>query len=317
MKTYTTALEGFKNSLESEKNYSPHTIRGYMRDVQSFLNYATTSETKPDDVKSIRAWLYQMAKAGLKPVTLSRKLSSLRTFFDYLQREGMVDQNPARLVRLPKHRPNLPDYLNVDDVFCIIEANEKEGVLGLRNRAICELLYSSGLRVSELVGLDLEDVSKELAVLKVRGKGRKERIVPIGQKAMDALKEYIERRCELVKRGTGEEGTSQPLFLNRSGKRLSPRAVQRLIKNLRLKAGVSSHCTPHTLRHAMASHLLEAGADLRAIQEMLGHASLQTTQRYTHLEISSLASIYDRCHPRAGRKGTKKECTKLKKTKKG
>lgn len=315
MKTYTRALKGFENSLESEKNYSPHTIRGYVRDVQSFLGYVRSSKMSPADVKSIRAWLYNMAQEGLRPVTLSRKLSSLRAFFDHLQREGMLDQNPARLVRLPKHRPNLPDYLNVDDVFCIIEANEKKGVLGLRNRAICELLYSSGLRVSELVGLDLDDISTDLTVVKVRGKGRKERIVPIGEKAIEALKFYMARRGELVKRGAPEEGTSQPLFLNRSGERLSVRAVQRLIKALKLRSGVSAHCTPHTLRHAMASHLLEAGADLRAIQEMLGHSSLQTTQRYTHLEISALATIYDRCHPRAG-KGAKKGASTLEKDKK-
>ena len=300
MEPLAEKLKGFINYLKSEKNYSMHTINGYVRDVRSFLIYMDEGPERPPDVRAVRGWLYQMAKKGLKPVTLSRKLSSLRAFFSYLEREGVVGENPARFVRLPKSRPSLPDYLNVDDVFCLMDSVRDHDFPGARDRAILELLYSSGLRVSELVGLNLEDISLDLKVLKVRGKGRKERMVPVGKKAVEALVRYLEKRTESMKKGcTAEMGPDSPLFLNRFGKRLSQRSVQRLLERTRLAAGLSSVCTPHTLRHAMASHLLEAGADLRAIQEMLGHASLQTTQRYTHLEVSTIANIYDKAHPRA------------------
>ncbi|OCC15859.1 Tyrosine recombinase XerC [Dissulfuribacter thermophilus] len=301
MNSAKTALEAFKNYLESEKNYSRHTVLAYIRDVRSFLESALEEDKDFDSIDpgKVRTWLFKQAQKGIKTVTISRKLSSLKSFYTFLIREGITSNNPAHPFKLPKHRVTLPEYLNVDDVFCLIEAVQGDDVLSLRDRAIIELLYSSGLRVSELTGLNLDDCSLDLQVLRIRGKGKKERIVPFGQKAKEAIQTYLEKRHELLNKATNDSEDNEALFLNRFGKRLTQRSIQRLIKRLRIKSGVSSNCTPHTLRHSMASHLLEAGADLRAIQEMLGHESLQTTQRYTHLEISTLAKIYDKAHPRA------------------
>jgi len=301
-------LEAFKKYLEAEKNVSYHTVKAYISDAQAFLGELSIrkdlARVTPGD---IRQWLYGLSKKGCSKATLSRKLSSLRAFFAFMAREGIVRKDPAAQLRLPKHRASLPEYLNVDEVFCILDAATRGDCLGLRDRAMVELLYSSGLRVSELTGLDLGDCSLKSRVLRVHGKGGKERIVPFGEKARFSLEAYLEKRIGLLKGRPRDSIDQEALFLNRFGRRLTPRSVQRLLRRLRMVSGIGSRCTPHTLRHSMASHLLESGADLRAIQEMLGHASLQTTQIYTHLEISTLASIYDKAHPRAkgGSKGGK------------
>jgi integrase/recombinase XerC len=243
--------------------------------------------------------LYQDKR--IKRTSVVRKLATLRTFFRYLKREGIIEKNPAKLVATPKGGKDLPHALTVDEAFRLLDAPNAHNPLGSRDRAILELLYSSGLRVGELTSLTLDDVDLGGGIVRVMGKGGKERLVPIGSKAVEALRSYLERRGELKKEG---ESPTPYLFLNRRGGRLTPRSVARMITTYRLRGGIATEASPHTFRHSFATHLLDAGADLRGIQELLGHASLSTTQKYTHVSSAKLMEVYDRTHPRA-RKGHK------------
>ncbi|MGW8321450.1 MAG: tyrosine recombinase XerC, partial [Thermodesulfobacteriota bacterium] len=299
-------LQGFAAYLAHNKGYSEHTVRNYVSDVRQFLLYlgereqASTAETADDYV--IRGFLSSRFAQNRK-ASLARKLSALRCFYRFLLLENKVASNPAALLAMPKREQMLPNFLSVDDVFRVLDAPGDDSFIPSRDRAMMEFLYGSGLRVSELVGLSLKDVKIDLQVLRVWGKGRKERIVPFGDKARQALETYLVHREEVLRRrGPAEEGggaESGPLFLNRSGGRLSTRSVARrldgYVRDLRLPREVS----PHALRHSFATHLLDSGADLRAIQELLGHASLATTQRYTHLSLDRIMEVYDRVHPRA------------------
>jgi integrase/recombinase XerC len=301
-------LQGFAAYLAHNKGYSEHTVRNYVSDVRQFLLYlgereqASTAETADDYV--IRGFLSSRFALNRK-ASLARKLSALRCFYRFLLLEGKVASNPAALLAMPKREQMLPNFLSVDDVFRVLDAPGDESFIRTRDRAMLEFLYGSGLRVSELVGLSVKDVKNDLQVLRVWGKGRKERIVPFGDKARQALEKYLVYREEVLRRkGPTEEGgrtEAGPLFLNRSGGRLSTRSVARrldgYVRALRLPREVS----PHALRHSFATHLLDSGADLRAIQELLGHASLATTQRYTHLSLDRIMEVYDRVHPRAKR----------------
>jgi integrase/recombinase XerC len=214
----------------------------------------------------------------------------VRSFLKFLTREGYLKANPARLVTTPKAEKHLPKFLSVDDVFSLIEKPDAIGFIHVRDRAILELLYSSGLRVSEVAGLNVEDINTREGLVKVRGKGRKERIVPLGSKAVEAIRGYMTEKILLKKK-------SKTLFLNKRGTELSERGIRRIVVKYARLIGVSGQIGPHTLRHTFASHLLQAGADLRVIQELLGHASLSTTQKYTHLDITHLMDIYDKAHP--------------------
>ena len=306
------SLQGFAAYLAHNKGYSEHTVRNYVSDVRQFLFYlgereqASTAETADDYV--IRGFLSSRFVQNRK-ASLARKLSALRCFYRFLLLEGKVVSNQAALLAMPKREQMLPNFLSVDDVFRVLESPGDDSFIRTRDRAILEFLYGSGLRVSELVGLSLKDVKIDLQVLRVWGKGRKERIVPFGNKARQALEKYLVHREEVMRRkGPAEEGRRAeegPLFLNRSGGRLTARSVARrldgYVRALRLPREVS----PHALRHSFATHLLDSGADLRAIQELLGHASLATTQRYTHLSLDRIMEVYDRVHPRA-RKGRSK-----------
>lgn len=305
-------LQGFRAYLTHNKGYSEHTVRNYVSDVRQFLLYleergqGSTAETADDYV--IRGFLSSRFAQNGK-ASLARKLSALRCFYRFLLLEGRVASNPAALLAMPKRERMLPNFLSVDDVFRVLETPGDDSFIRARDRAMLELLYGSGLRVSELVGLNLEDVKTDLQVLRVWGKGRKERVVPFGDKAREALEKYLVHRGEVLQRkGPQEEGgkiEEGPLFLNRSAGRLTARSVARrldgYVRALRLPAEIS----PHALRHSFATHLLDSGADLRAIQELLGHASLATTQRYTHLSLDRIMEVYDRVHPRA-RKGRSK-----------
>lgn len=244
----------------------------------------------------------------VKKSSIARKVSALRSFYKYLVREGRVTSNPAKSVSTPKVEKPLPTALTVDEVFRMLETPlpaSKKSLLGgeeskrLRDRAILELLYSSGIRVGELVGLDLSRLDLDLGIVKVMGKGRKERIVPVGSKAVEALRAYLRDRL-----GSGEDG---PLFINQNGKRLTARTVGRIVKRYTERSAIFRRVSPHTLRHSFATHLLDAGADIREIQEMLGHASLSTTQRYIHLSPGKLMEVYDRAHPRSFRNKVKSE----------
>jgi len=306
------ALEQFLLNLQVEKNSAAQTLRSYRSDLLQFLGFMKerlgTSRIggkiplTPERVThlDVRAYLASLHRRNAKS-SVARKLSSIRSFFAYLVRQGVVKQNPAEMVAAPKRAQRLPEVLPVDEAFRLVHGPDRAAVLGSRDAAMLEVLYSSGLRVSELTSLNLASVDRHLGVVRVIGKGDKERVVPIGSKALEALDVYLRRRGELL--GRREEHGA--LFLNRRGGRLTPRSVARLLLRYVRHCNLSRSVSPHGLRHTFATHLLDAGADLRAVQEMLGHASLSTTQRYTHLTVDKLMAVYDRAHPRSrlGRRG--------------
>jgi integrase/recombinase XerC len=282
-------INKFIRYLEVERGVSPHTLRAYRKDLKMFAGYVKTAPEKID-MLDVRGFIAEQISGGLSRVTVSRRLSSVRSFFKFLYREGYIKANPAKLVPSPKVPKLLPKYLSVDDIFSLIEKPEGIGFLPARDRAILELLYSSGLRVSELSGLNTDDLNIKESLIKVRGKGRKERIVPVGSKAIDAVKSYLIERMLLKSR-------EKALFLNRRKARLTDRSVRRIVVKYARALAMNGKVGPHTLRHSFASHLLQGGADLRVIQELLGHSSLSTTQKYTHLDIRHLMDIYDKAHP--------------------
>lgn len=299
----------FIHYLTVEKNASPHTCRCYQRDLEGFEDFLKNSglvlpssaevEWGKMDRMAIRKYLSFLHRKNKKS-SIARKISTLRSFFRYLNREQMVASNPAKSVSTPKVEKTLPTTLTVDEAFRLMESpkglSEKVPPAGrkdkrLRDQAILELLYSSGLRVSELVGLNLKQIDLDLGIVRVMGKGRKERIVPVGGKAIESLNAYLNER--------GRIKDEDPLFVNFLGGRLTARSVGRLIKKYSRHSGIFRRVSPHSLRHTFATHLLDAGADIREIQEMLGHSSLSTTQRYTHISLGKLMEVYDKAHPRS------------------
>lgn len=286
----------FVRYIKIERNLSEHTQRNYISDLGQFFEYIKDKSIVDIGNIDIRGYLGHLHRIGLKKSSIARKLATIRTLFRFLNREGYIDKNPAKIVATPKQEKFLPHFLSVDDAFRLVESANREETSSLRDRAILELFYSSGIRIGELVSLDREDINLSDGLIKVKGKGRKERIVPIGLKAIEAMKRYIEGTVH------GSQFTAHderfPLFLNRSWKRITERSVRRIV----LKYGMESlkqTVKPHTLRHSFATHLLDAGADLRAIQELLGHKSLSTTQKYTHLGMDKLMEVYDKAHPRS------------------
>lgn len=300
-------IERFSEHLRIDRNASEHTIRSYTADLQHFREFllaeglhvdASRGEVRTEKIDhlAIRSYLSRLYRSRKKS-TLARKLAAQRSFFRYLVREGILGQNPAEMIASPKQGKTLPTFLPVDEVFALLESPEKSA-WGKRDRAILETLYSCGIRVSELVGLSDGDVNETLGVVRVYGKGRKERIVPIGAKALAAVNDYLPQRDRVLAE-TGQKHPRVPLFINRRGGRLTSRSVARILQKHLLRCGLLRKVGPHALRHSFATHLLDAGADLRAIQEMLGHVSLSTTQRYTHVSVDKLMEVYDRAHPRA------------------
>lgn len=294
-------IEKFLKHLEIEKNASVHTLRAYRKDLGRFFS---GSDVKPEEATfaDVRAFVASLSAGGLKKSSIARMLSTMRAFFKFLNREGFTGSNPARLVPTPRQEKKLPRFLTVEEAFGLMEVPGEMGFGPVRDRAVLELLYSSGLRVSELSGVDLDDLDQKEQVLKVKGKGRKERMVPVGGKAMEAIKGYMLERFMLkraLKDKNSNKTLSRALFLNRRGGRLSERSVRRIV--LRCARHVlGTPLNPHALRHTFATHLLQNGADLRVIQELLGHASLSTTQKYTHLDLKKIMEVYDRSHPLAG-----------------
>lgn len=291
-------IEQFIRYLEIENDASKHTLRAYRKDLESFSDYMGE---KPRDIEMIdvRGFVAQQIKKGLNKTTAGRRLASVRSFLNFLCREGHIKSNPAKLVTTPKTEKRLPNFLSVDDVFSLLEKPDGIGMLHARDRAILELLYSSGLRVSEIAELNMDDINTKEGLVKVRGKGKKERILPIGSKAIDAIKTYAVEKMLLKKK-------DRAMFLNRRGDRLSDRGVRRIVVKYSRLIGIKGQIGPHTLRHTFASHLLQAGADLRVIQELLGHSSLSTTQKYTHIDITHLMDVYDKAHPLSGDENEKK-----------
>jgi integrase/recombinase XerC len=299
-------LVAFDRNLRDERGVSPHTRRCYVQDVGQFLDFlsgtflskeAGSIDAGEVDALAVRSFLAHLRKEGLAKSSIGRHLSALRTFFTFLMREGAVAANPARAVSSPRPDATLPRTLSVAEATAVVEAPDPEAALGARDRALLELLYATGLRVSELVGLDLVDVDVASRQLRTIGKGRKERIVPFGEKAAAAVLAYLPVRDSL--RPAPEGRGREPLFVNARGGRLTDRSVRRILDRALFSAEVERHASPHALRHSFATHLLAAGADLRTIQELLGHSSLSTTQKYTHLDAERLIEVYRKSHPKA------------------
>lgn len=303
------AVRSFLEALPSEKGYSVHTCRAYAHDLEEFVGFleesgllpsgngqAPEEAHRPQEVNAlaVRAYLAMLHRKNQKS-SIARKLSTLRSFFKHLVKKGVLEKSPVEGVLTPKRGKTLPSVLTVDAVFALLESIEPDTVLAARNRAIFETLYSSGLRVSELTGLNVGDVDPGAGTVRVLGKGARERVVPIGSKALEAIAAY--RQMLRGSRPAGRE-PSAPLFLNRRGQRLTARSVARILKKLAELCGIPAPVSPHTLRHSFATHMLDAGTDLRGVQEMLGHKSLSTTQKYTHVSIDRLMETYDRAHPR-------------------
>jgi integrase/recombinase XerC len=315
-----SAVGQFLHYLRSVRNSSPHTLRSYGNDLEQFVVFLTPPGTKTPALGDIthlmiREFVAHLHDLDLEKSSIARKLAAIRSFFKFSVREGMVLRNPARLVATPKLPKRIPSVLSAEDLNAFLDgivagppaasnrrkragARDANRMLVKRDRAILELLYASGLRVSELTGLNLADMDRKELMLRVRGKGNKERIIPYGGKAEQAIEAYGPTRQEILRKA-GSKGNIEAVFLNHSGTRLTPRSVARIVKKYVRLINVNWDLHPHSLRHAFATHLLADGADLRAIQELLGHSSLSTTQRYTHASIRQLLEVYDKAHPRA------------------
>ncbi|MCX7913849.1 MAG: tyrosine recombinase XerC [Thermodesulfovibrionales bacterium] len=288
-------LSKFLRHLEIERGCSINTIRAYKRDLEEFISFSPSS-LGDLEIANIRAYISDLIMKGKARSTVSRKLAAIRSFLAYLYEGGHCKLNPAKFVPLPKKPQSLPKFLSVDETFELIQSLEGIDFVKIRDRAILELLYATGLRVSELTGITMEDINLKEKLIKVRGKGKKERIVPFGNKAAEALKSYIVERM-LYKKKKPDSEKQTALFLNIRGGRLTERQIRRIVVKYANISGIKGQIGPHTLRHSFATHLLTGGADLRVIQELLGHSSLSTTQKYTHLDIEHLLDVYEKAHP--------------------
>jgi integrase/recombinase XerC len=295
-------IERFLSHLAHERRFSPHTISNYRRDLEKlteFCRHRAIADWSNLDADTLRAFVAWRHRRGLSPRSIQRQLSAIRSFLDYLVREGELANNPALYLSAPKADKRLPATLDVDRMVRLVGI-AGEGAEAVRDRAIMELFYSSGLRLAELVGLDPDDIDFSDAIVEVTGKGKKTRIVPVGRHALEALQDWLKVRAELARLG------ESALFVSRRGTRISRRTVQARLARWARAQGIDTRVYPHLFRHSFASHLLESGGDLRAVQELLGHASITTTQIYTHLDFQHLARIYDEAHPRAKRGRRKK-----------
>jgi len=294
-------IDLFSRYLTLERGASPHTVRNYESDIKEFRAFIGGGKSGGDadllaaGPADIRSYLASIV-AGHERSTLARKLSTLRTFYKFLLKRGHVKASPAAAIVYPKASKKLAPYLTVDDVFLLLSLPDRSAPLGLRDRAILETLYSAGLRASELVGLNDGDLDLAAGVLRVRGKGRRERLAPIGSFATRAVRHWLQAR-KLA--GREAHGAEAPVFVNRFGRRLTTRSLARMLEKYIRQTGLDARTTPHTLRHSFATHLLDRGAEIRSVQELLGHKSLVTTQIYTHVSTAGLRAVYERAHPRA------------------
>src|ERR1051325_2308973 len=300
-------IEQFLEHLRYERNVSSHTLRNYASDLEQFLDFLaplkngkrTFPEISGIDHLTIREWLASLHAAQKKKASVARKLAALRTFFQFLVREGMLELNPAKLVSTPRLEKKLPKHLSIEEAIRFIESPDEETDLGKRDRAILELMYATGVRVAELTTLNLADVDFGNQLIRVTGKRRKQRIVPVGDPARVAIQNYLAVRDKFLLNAPISKRDEEALFLNYQGTRITTRSVGRMVdKYIRLCAGMHN-ISPHALRHSFATHLLDSGADLRDIQELLGHARLSTTQVYTHVSMEKLIEVYDKAHPKA------------------
>lgn len=289
-------IERFLGHLRHERRLAAHTLNSYARNLARLHDFLGGAEHAPGwaavTVHDIRAFAANLHREGLAPTSIAQSLSATRSFFHYLAREGEVDQNPADGVSAPKRPRRLPATLDADQMARLLEIHGDDPVT-LRDRAMLELLYSSGLRLAELVALDLHDIDLADATVRVTGKGAKTRVLPVGRKARAAVQDWLHKRAQLA------DPDTQALFVGARGKRISPRSIEQRVDYWARRQGLGVHVHPHMLRHSFASHLLESSGELRAVQELLGHADVSTTQIYTHLDFQHLARIYDSAHPRA------------------
>lgn len=283
--------------LEKVQGASANTVSAYRRDLGEYLDYIDDRQSGLDNPESARSFLGHLFGRGLARSTMARKISTIRSFCRYLVREGVLETNPCESIPVPKVPKSNPRFLSLEEITALLDSSTGDRTIDLRDMAIWELFYSSGVRVSELAGMSTGDWDQEGQLIRIRGKGSKTRIIPLGQRASARIRKYLENsgRWPMSKAST-------PLFLNRHGKRLSVRGIQKRLETRLRSCGLDTRISPHVIRHTFATHLLDSGADLRAIQEMLGHESLQTTQRYTHVTLERLLKIYDRSHPRSDRK---------------
>ncbi len=295
-------IDSFIYYLDTEKNYSPHTIISYRRDLYHGLDFFAGALGKQDfmikpndlDSKLVRLYLSELYFNNLAKTSISRRLAAWRSFYRYLGREGLVFANPLKNVAPLKLDKKLPDFLYIEDCFALMEAPQTNNALALRDRAILETLYSSGIRVGELVGLEISDIDLERGEIRVLGKGSKERLAPLGSYAIEALETYLEISRPILARNSKDK----EVFLNYKGFKLTDRGIRKIIKKYTANLGFQGNISPHTLRHTFATHMLDRGADLRSVQEMLGHKNLSTTQIYTHLTKERLREVYLNSHPR-------------------
>lgn len=296
-----SAVAQFLRYMSVEKNASALTIKSYREDLIDLADYLIEQlgkNVQPRDVtpRDLRGYAAALHEAGYARTSISRKLASLRSFYRFAQRQQMCESNPAKPLRNPRAQRKLPHFLTGEEVGKLLDVPPLKDPLGLRDRAILETIYSAGLRVSEVVGLSDGDLDFDEAIARVRGKGRKERLAPLGRYALDALHAYKRVRTLSSNESTGREA---PVFVNRFGNRLTTRSVGRMLEKYILQTGLDTRTSPHTLRHSFATHLLDRGADIRSVQELLGHKSLVTTQIYTHLSTANLREVYLKAHPRA------------------
>ena len=298
-------VDEFHNWLRVERGYSPRTVDSYLSDLKELLLFCQQNdELDPMRTETLRRFIGSLHGKN-SAASVARKLSALRTFFRFLQMQGKIDKNPLQGIANPRLVRYIPSFLTVDEVFCLLDAPGSTDKLALRDKALMEVLYATGIRVSEVVSCNISDLDFDLGMVKVTGKGNKERIVPFGRAAEEALQRYFPQRQTLITARAARGGTPEKsaLFLNNRGTRLTARSVERLIGNYGRRAGIQVTVTPHALRHSFATHLLEMGADLRTVQELLGHVSLSTTQKYTHVNMEHLTRVYDAAHPLAQNNG--------------
>jgi len=301
-----TAIARFLQYLRVERNASDYTLKSYGEDLAALADYLGEARTgdpegeapRPGDVSvlELRGYVAALTQAGYAKSTVARRLASLRSFFRFGQREGWTETNPAKPLRTPRQGRSLPHFLSAEDIGRLLEAPPADEPLGLRDRAILETMYSAGLRVSELVGLNDGDLDFDAGVVRVRGKGRRERLAPVGSYATRAVKRWLGKR-KLHAHEPG--GAGAPVFVNKFGRRLTTRSVARMLEKHLAETGLDGRTSPHSLRHSFATHLLDRGADIRSVQDLLGHKSLTTTQIYTHVSTAKLREAYERAHPRA------------------
>lgn len=302
MKDFEKEIKDYIQHLQREKYFSQNTVISYTNDLSDFAEFLKERNLQGTSLRRIdrlilRDFLVFLKKRRLKEITIAHKVFVLRSFFKYLLRKRKIFSNPASLLSSPKKKKRLPTFLTISQMESLLKLPPKETVWGLRNLAILELFYSTGMRLSELANLDLSSVDFQGEVLRVLGKGRKERVIPVGREALQVLKDYLNLRRITVKDVSHTDG--EAIFLNRSGKRISARSIGRIVKKYALQVSEDQRTSPHTLRHTFATHLLNEGADLLAVKDLLGHESLSTTQIYTHVTTDRLKKIYKKAHPRA------------------